>query len=151
MKHSAMRSVLAVFVSLVFATGLFAQVEITGRIAGVVTDATKALLPGVSITVTGPTLFEPRTVVSGENGSYFVDKLPLGTYKISFALPAFRTVEQNDINVRANFTATINVTLEVGKTEETVLVTETGYEVLTLSAGSPPAPAFVTASAAATA
>ena len=29
--------------------------------------------------------------------------------------------------------------------EHTVLVTETGYEVLTLSAGSPPPPAFVTA------
>jgi methionyl aminopeptidase len=28
-----------------------------------------------------------------------------------------------------------------------VLVTETGYEVLTLSAGSPPPPAFVTAAA----
>ena len=32
--------------------------------------------------------------------------------------------------------------------EHTILVTETGYEVLTLSAGSPPAPAFVTAAAA---
>jgi methionyl aminopeptidase len=32
--------------------------------------------------------------------------------------------------------------------EHTVLVTPTGYEVLTLSAGSPPAPAFVTAAAA---
>ena len=30
--------------------------------------------------------------------------------------------------------------------EHTVLVTETGYEVLTLSAGSPPVPAFVSAS-----
>ncbi|MBT9524726.1 MAG: type I methionyl aminopeptidase, partial [Rhizobacter sp.] len=35
--------------------------------------------------------------------------------------------------------------------EHTVLVTETGYEVLTLSAGSPPPPAFVTAPATATA
>jgi methionyl aminopeptidase len=33
--------------------------------------------------------------------------------------------------------------------EHTVLVTDTGYEVLTLSAGSPPPPAFVTAQAAA--
>ena len=32
--------------------------------------------------------------------------------------------------------------------EHTVLVTDTGYEVLTLSAGSPPIPAFVAASAA---
>ncbi|MBU0745290.1 MAG: type I methionyl aminopeptidase, partial [Gammaproteobacteria bacterium] len=31
--------------------------------------------------------------------------------------------------------------------EHTVLVTETGYEVMTLSAGSPPLPAFVTATA----
>jgi methionyl aminopeptidase len=29
--------------------------------------------------------------------------------------------------------------------EHTVLVTDTGYEVMTLSAGSPPPPAFVTA------
>ncbi len=35
--------------------------------------------------------------------------------------------------------------------EHTILVTETGYEVLTLSAGSPPPPAFVTAGAAAAA
>jgi methionyl aminopeptidase len=33
--------------------------------------------------------------------------------------------------------------------EHTVLVTETGYEVLTLSAGSPPPPAFVTEAASA--
>ena len=33
--------------------------------------------------------------------------------------------------------------------EHTVLVTETGYEVLTLSAGSPPAPAFISAALAA--
>ena len=35
--------------------------------------------------------------------------------------------------------------------EHTVLVTETGYEVMTLSAGSPPLPAFVTALATTTA
>jgi methionyl aminopeptidase len=35
--------------------------------------------------------------------------------------------------------------------EHTILVTETGYEVMTLSAGSPPPPAFVTAPAAASA
>jgi methionyl aminopeptidase len=34
--------------------------------------------------------------------------------------------------------------------EHTILVTDTGYEVLTLSAGSPPAPAFVTGHATAT-
>ncbi|HEY8879062.1 MAG TPA: type I methionyl aminopeptidase, partial [Roseateles sp.] len=35
--------------------------------------------------------------------------------------------------------------------EHTILVTDTGYEVMTLSAGSPPPPAFITQATAATA
>lgn len=35
--------------------------------------------------------------------------------------------------------------------EHTLLVTDTGYEIMTLSAGSPPPPAFITQAAAATA
>jgi len=124
MRHLAIRGFIALAAMLMVATGLFAQVEITGRIAGVVTDATSALIPGVSITVTGATLFEPRSVISVENGSYFVDKLPLGDYKITFTFPGFKTVEQNSVNVRAGFTATINVTLEVGAPGETIAVVE---------------------------
>jgi hypothetical protein len=124
MKHLAIRGVIWVAVTLLLSTRLFSQVEITGRIAGVVTDATGALIPGATITVSGPTLFEPRTTLSVENGSYFFDKLPLGDYKINFTFPGFKTVEQTSINVRAGFTATINVTLEVGAPGETIAVIE---------------------------
>ena len=72
-------------VRVVFAFGLlllllpaqgFGQAEITGRIAGVVTDPSHALVPGVSVRVEGAALFVPRDVVTGEDASYFVDKLP---------------------------------------------------------------------------
>ena len=102
----------------------FAQAEITGRIAGVVSDPQRALVPGVTVTVEGPTLFTPRTAITAEDASYFIDKLPPGTYKVSFALPGFKTVVQNDVDVRANFTASINITLEVGNLSETLVVTE---------------------------
>ena len=54
----------------------FAQAEITGRIAGVVADPQRALVPGVTVTVEGPTLFAPRTAITAEDASYFIDKLP---------------------------------------------------------------------------
>src|SRR5215471_2911557 len=97
--------------------------EITGRIAGVVTDSSKALTPSVEVTVEGPALFAPRTVITAEDASYLVDKLPPGDYKVTINSPGFKTIVQNGVNVRANFTATINATLEVGAISETVTVT----------------------------
>src|SRR5215467_11327955 len=95
-------------------SGLCFGQEISGRIAGVVTDPTKALIPGVEVKVEGPTLFAPKTVVTGEDASYLADKLPPGDYKVTISFPGFKTVVQDGVNVRANFTATINVSLEVG-------------------------------------
>ncbi len=109
------RGLLVVLFVSVTTTLCFAQ-EITGRVAGVVTDPSKALIPGVEVKVEGPTLFAPKTVITGEDASYLVDKLPPGNYKIIFTFPGFKTVVQKAVNVRANFTATINVGLEVGGT-----------------------------------
>lgn len=113
------------FISLLAARDLsIAQVEISGRIVGTVTDATGAFIPGVSITVAGPTLFEPRMAVTSEAGTYFVDKLPLGEYKIAFSLPGFKTIERTGVTITANFSATINATLQVGTASETVDVVD---------------------------
>src|SRR5690349_16171238 len=59
--------------------------EITGRVAGVVTDPTNARIPGVEVKVEGPTLFAPRTVITGEDATYLVDKLPPGDYKVTIS------------------------------------------------------------------
>jgi hypothetical protein len=124
MRSIVTRGVLAFICGLLIADLAYGQVEISGRIAGIVTDSTGARIPGVEVTVSGPTLFAPKSVITGEDASYFVDKLPLGNYKVNFTFPGFKTVEQNNVNIRANFTATINVTMEVGALEETALVVE---------------------------
>lgn len=124
MKRSISRVALAAFLSLTMAVLSFGQAEITGRIAGVVSDPSKALVPGVSVKVEGPTLFTPREVLTAEDASYFVDKLPPGTYKVTLTFPGFKTVVRDDVTVRANFTATLNVSLEVGAVEETIMVAE---------------------------
>lgn len=124
MKCSITRVVIAILIALMTAPLSFGQAEITGRVAGVVSDPSGARIPGVSVKVEGPTLFTPREVVSAEDASYFVDKLPPGTYKVTFSFPGFKSVVRDNVDVRANFTATINVNLEVGAIEETVTVAE---------------------------
>jgi hypothetical protein len=65
----------------------FAQIG-QGRLGGLVTDAQGAVLPGVSVTVTSPSLQGNRTSVTEADGKYLFPSLPSGTYKIVFDLQA---------------------------------------------------------------
>ena len=66
-----------------------------GRLAGVVRDATGSVLPGVTVTVAGPALAAPRTVVADEHGQYALDSLPEGRYLVTATFSGFepRTTE----------------------------------------------------------
>jgi hypothetical protein len=72
-----------------------ASAQTAGRLAGVVRDATGSVLPGVTLTVAGPALRAPRTVVTDEHGQYVVDSLPPGRYLVTAACSGFepRTTE----------------------------------------------------------
>src|SRR5262245_47849961 len=95
-----------------------------GTIAGVVRDATGAVLPGVTVEASSPALIEKtRTAVTDGQGQYKVVDLRSGTYRATFSLPGFGTVRREGIELTAGFTATINVELKVGDLEEAVTVT----------------------------
>ena len=108
----------AVLASL-FPTVSFAQ----SAIAGVVTDATGAVLPGVTIEAASPALIgKVRTALSDGSGRYRIEDLRPGTYKVTFTLPGFSTFVREDVVLETNFTASINAQLRVGTLEETVTV-----------------------------
>ncbi|PYS20724.1 MAG: hypothetical protein DMG11_29035 [Acidobacteria bacterium] len=46
------------------------QTASTGALTGTTTDATRAVIPGVGVTLTNEATREVRTTVSGESGSY---------------------------------------------------------------------------------
>ena len=92
-------------------------------IAGIVTDATGAILPGVTVEASSPALIEKtRSVVSDGNGRYRIEDLRPGTYSVTFSLPGFSHFVRDGIVLESNFTATINGELKVGSLEETVTV-----------------------------
>ena len=89
-------------------------------IAGVVKDATGAVLPGVTVEAASPALIEKvRTVVSDGEGQYKIVSLSPGTYSVTFTLPGFGSIKREGIDLASNFTATINAELRVGDIAET--------------------------------
>jgi len=94
----------------------------TGSINGKVTDGTGAVLPGVTVTVSSPSMQGTRTAATGEDGTYRFPAVPPGEYKITYELSGFSTVVREGIRVTLGFTATINAELSVATLQETVTV-----------------------------
>ena len=119
-----MRSSAAVFLALVLGvmlpTSAFAQAS---GIAGVVKDASGAVMPGVTVEAASEVLIErTRSVVTDAQGQYKILDLRPGVYIVTFTLPGFATVKRENVELSADFVAPINVELRVGAIEETVTV-----------------------------
>src|SRR5437867_3154764 len=96
----------------------------TSAIAGVVKDATGAVMPGVTVEASSPVLIERvRSATTDDKGQYKIVDLRPGLYTVTFTLPGFSTVKREGIELSADFTAPINADLRVGQIEETVTVT----------------------------
>lgn len=99
-----------------------AQIVSEGSIRGVVRDAQGAVLPGVTITATSPTVAGTRTTVSDPQGDYRLIDLPPGEYTISGELQGFSRVSRTGIVIRAGLNVSIDLMLQVGNVSELVTV-----------------------------
>ena len=98
--------------------------QVTGSIAGVVKDASGAVLPGATVTVTGPALQrEKATAVSASDGTYRVPLLPPGTYGVSVDLSGFKPLTRANIEVAINQQTTVDLVLGLASVTEAVSVT----------------------------
>jgi hypothetical protein len=107
---------------LVVFTPTIARAQAT--LAGVVRDASEAVLPGVTVEVSSPVLIEKlRTATTDGTGQYRLTQLPPGTYSMTVTLTGFTTVKREGIEVTGSGVIPINVSLRVGAVAETVTVT----------------------------
>ena len=96
-------------------SGAMAFGQGTAQISGTVTDPTGARLPGVDVTATQTATGAVRTVVSNETGTYTMQALPIGPYRLEVSLPGFQTYVQTGIQLEVNTTPVFNVMLQVGQ------------------------------------
>ena len=98
------------------------QTASTGALTGTTTDATRAVIPGVGVTLTNEATREVRTTVSGESGSYSFPQLSPNTYRLEAALPGFKTAVRSGVRITVTETTRLDIQLEVGAVAETVTV-----------------------------
>ena len=94
----------------------------TGAVNGVVRDSTKAVVPGVTVTLSGPSSMTIRTALTDEAGAYRFSAVSLGNHTLTFQLSRFRTIVREGIHVGLGFTATVNVELSPGTVADSVTV-----------------------------
>lgn len=118
------RRLKAFFACVAFALALPAVAFAQSSFTGVVKDTSGAVLPGVTVEAASPALIEgSKTDITDANGQYRLVDLRPGVYTVTFTLPGFKTTRQEKVELRADFTGTLNATLEVGALEEAITVT----------------------------
>lgn len=114
--------VVLVCLTLGLTSGIFSQVQ-TGSITGTITDSENNPLPGVTLTVSSPSLMGTRTYTSTAAGFFRFPALPPGTYNLKAELQGFKTVEREAIVIRVGMVVTLEIQMEVATLAEEVAVT----------------------------
>lgn len=106
----------------------------TGQITGSVTDASGALIAGVSITLNSSATGLTRTTKTNESGTFSFPQLPVGVYSVVGEQPGFSIAKRSDIQLNVDQIARVDLTLSVGATTETVNVVAATVSIDTESA-----------------
>jgi hypothetical protein len=118
-----MRRFVGVLTGILLAILVPSLVYAQASIAGVVKDASGAVLPGVTVEAASPVLIEKvRSAVTDGSGQYRIVDLRPGTYAVTFSLTGFSSVKREGVELSGTFVATINADLKVGTLEETITV-----------------------------
>jgi hypothetical protein len=105
----------------------------TGAIGGTVIDQTGAVIPNAIVTVKSASGVESKAVTTA-NGLYIVSDLLPGIYSVHVQSAGFMEFEIHEVHVSAVALTTVDVTLRVGTTSETVTVEASAPTVMTESA-----------------
>ena len=106
-----------------------------GRISGSVTDATGAVVPAATVTITDPSRNFTRTATTDDSGFYTVTNIPVGTYTVTVEMANFKKAVRTENTINADSRLTVDVVLEAGQITEVVEVTQTSGETVNITSG----------------
>ena len=89
---------------------------------GIVTDSTRAVIPGAVVTATNETTGMATTRVTNESGNYEFTRLLPGLYTLTAQVPGFETGIYRNVELRVEEPVLLSFTLELGALETVVVV-----------------------------
>ena len=121
--------VLAIMLAILPAVGQ----ERFGSLVGTARDASGAVLPDATITVTNTATGREATTTSRADGGFMVRELESGRYTVVVEKSGFSRFEAPDVLILVGRTTTVNATLEVGALTQTIEVSDAAVTVDTTS------------------
>jgi hypothetical protein len=119
MKVRLFGAALALALAVAAAVPVSAQLQ-SGSITGRVHDESGAVLPGVTVTLTGPDA--TRTFTTTANGEFRFLSLPPATYRAAAEITGFTRVVREDIVVVVGRNVELDIALKLSAVEETITV-----------------------------
>src|SRR5947208_1310056 len=123
MKNPCRRAVLALCLGFLVSQVLSAQSDL-GTISGFVKDPSGATVPNAKVTVQNQSGVD-REATTNESGYYTITNVPPGSYKMSVEASGFKRYESTNNKLDPSAALTVDATLEVGVTTQTVEVSAT--------------------------
>lgn len=109
--------------SMLLALSTPSRAQGVGAIGGTITDASGAVLPGVTVTLFNPGVIGGnQEAVTSERGTFLFSRLVPGRYSVRADLSGFTPARQDNITVNADVTARVDLQLEVGLLKEAITV-----------------------------
>lgn len=108
----------------VLGLGTALHAQSAGSISGTLTDATGGALPGASVTVRDLETGALRTATADESGRYVVTSLDVGVYEVRAEKASFKAEVRTGIKLAIGQHAEVDLTLQVGQAQESVVVSE---------------------------
>ncbi len=102
-------------------TAAWSQIT-TGSISGTVSDSSGALVPKVKVVVRNQDTGATKELITNDAGLYKASFLTPGKYSIHLEAAGFKSIDEKDIEVQVGNDTVANLTLQVGATQDTVVV-----------------------------
>ncbi len=123
-----------VFILIALFVAPFAGAQSTGgRIRGTILDPSGGAVAAAKVTLINQATNVSRNLQSGANGEYIFIEVPVGTYEIDVTSSGFKKYVRKEVTLNLNEVVSVDVTLQVGATSESIEVTGSATVVDTSS------------------
>src|SRR5439155_19901296 len=124
-RRSIMRSgryfcVTALVLALSWPASRAAAQAVYGSISGLVKDASGAVVPGATVTITSVGRKTSDTVISNESGLYGKERLLPGNYEGRDEMPGLKASVIPSVVVNVDTNTKVDISLEIGQVTDTV-------------------------------
>jgi hypothetical protein len=115
---------LPLLLCLLFFPGLSLRAQTdTGRVTGIVTDPSGAVVPGTTLTLINTDTGVTLTATAGNDGNFTFSAVPRGNYRVEASHTGFQSINQT-FALQVSQVQTIEFKLTVGSDSQTVEVTD---------------------------